>query len=412
MAHHSPSSPPRWHALAGGCALNIALGCYYAWSVFIPPLEAEFHWTRTETAFVSTINMVFLAIMYNVAGTMISRVGARTIAVIGGLCFSGGFFLASFSTSLMMLYLSAGVLVGLGLGFGYLPPLAVGFKWYPEARGLVSGLAVGIFAAGSGIVGPIATALVTNFGWRETFRIVAVAYLVLTMIGAYWLNDPPEGWVPPVPAKAKSSTAPKVSALNLTTGEMLKIPTFYPLWVAYMLGCIAGTMVVSQVVPFARSVGYSPAVAAFAVTIGAAGSALGRFCSGWLSDHIGRLLTVRTVLILSTLAAPLLIFFSTSTAIFFILLFIVYYAYGTQLSVYTAIAGDFYGPKYSAVNYGILLLAWGAAGIFGPLIGGRVFSTTGSYQVAFYLASAASVGSLLLLMFAKPPAHAAEPAHA
>jgi OFA family oxalate/formate antiporter-like MFS transporter len=411
MAQQHSSHYVRWHALAGGCLLNVALGCYYAWSVFIPPLEAEFGWTRTETAFVSTINMVFLAVMYNVAGTMISRVGARTIAIIGGLCFSGGFFLASFATSLTALYLTAGVLVGLGLGFGYLPPLAVGFKWYPEARGLVSGLAVGIFAAGSGIVGPIATTLVTNFGWRDTFQIVAAAYLVLTMVGAYWLKDPPADFVAPV-AQSKSSSAPRVSAVNLTTSQMLKVPSFYPLWVAYMLGCIAGTMAVSQVVPFARSVGYSPAVAAFAVTIGAAGSALGRFCSGWLSDHIGRLLTVRTVLILSTLAAPALFMFSTSTVIFFVLLFIVYYAYGTQLSVYTAIAGDFYGPKHSAVNYGILLLAWGAAGIFGPLIGGRVFGATGSYQLAFYLASAASVGSLLLLFFAKPPAEAAQPAHA
>lgn len=411
MAQQHSSHYVRWHALAGGCLLNVALGCYYAWSVFIPPLEAEFGWTRTETAFVSTINMVFLAVMYNVAGTMISRLGARTIAIIGGLCFSGGFFLASFATSLTALYLTAGVLVGLGLGFGYLPPLAVGFKWYPEARGLVSGLAVGIFAAGSGIVGPIATALVTNFGWRDTFQIVAAAYLVLTMVGAYWLKDPPADFVPPV-AQGKSSSAPRVSAVNLTTSQMLKVPTFYPLWVAYMLGCIAGTMAVSQVVPFARSVGYSPAVAAFAVTIGAAGSALGRFLSGWLSDHIGRLLTVRTVLILSTLAAPALFMFSNSTVIFFVLLFIVYYAYGTQLSVYTAIAGDFYGPKHSAVNYGILLLAWGAAGIFGPLIGGRVFSATGSYQLAFYLASAASVASLLLLFFAKPPAEAAQPAHA
>jgi OFA family oxalate/formate antiporter-like MFS transporter len=411
MAQQHPSSHVRWHALAGGCLLNVALGCYYAWSVFIPPLEADFGFTRTETAFVSTIEMVFLAIMYNVAGTMIARLGSRTIAVIGGLCFSGGFFLASFATSLWQLYMTAGVLVGLGLGFGYLVPLAVGFKWYPEARGLVSGLAVGVFAAGSGIVGPIATALLSNFGWRETFQIVAAAYLVMTMLGAYWLKDPPADFVPPVP-KAKSASAPRVSSVNLTTSQMMKVPSFYPLWVAYMLGCIAGTMAVSQVVPFARSVGYSPAIASLAVTVGAAGSALGRFCSGWLSDHIGRLPTVRTVLILSTLAAPALFLFSTSTAIFFILLFIVYYAYGTQLSVYTAIAGDFYGPKYSAVNYGILLLAWGAAGIFGPLIGGRVFSATGSYQIAFWLASGASVGSLLLLFFAKPPAETAQPAHA
>jgi MFS transporter, OFA family, oxalate/formate antiporter len=411
--------PPRWHALAGGCALNIALGSYYAWSVFMPALEAEFHWTRTETALVSTINMVMLATMYNVAGTIISRVGARTIAVIGGLCFSGGFMLASFSTTLPMMYLTAGVLVGLGLGFGYLPPLAVGFKWYPEARGLVSGLAVGIFAAGSGFIGPIAggfapldwAGLVPEFGWRAAFRILATAYFVLTMVGSYWLKDPPEDFVAPA-AKAKSASAPKVSMVNLTTSQMLKIPSFYPLWIAYMFGCISGTMAVSQVVPFARSVGYDATAAAFAVTIGAAGSALGRFFSGWMSDHLGRLLTVRVVLIASTLAAPLVVALSGSTVLFYVLLFIVYYAYGTQLSVYTAIAGDFYGPKYSATNYGILLLAWGAAGVFGPLIGGQVFGATGSYQVAFYLAAASSIASLLLLFFAKPPAAAAQPAHA
>ena len=94
MAQHIPSTlPPRWHALAGGCALNIALGSYYAWSVFMPALEAEFHWTRTQTSLVSTINMVLLATMYNIAGTIIGRVGARTIAIIGGVLFSSGFML-------------------------------------------------------------------------------------------------------------------------------------------------------------------------------------------------------------------------------------------------------------------------------------------------------------------------------
>ena len=116
-------------------------------------------------------------------------------------------FLASFSHSLLILYLTAGVLVGLGLGFGYLPPISVGFKWFPEARGLVSGLAVGIFAAGSGIVGPVAGGfqplgwggLIEKFGWRGTFQMLAAIYFVLTMIGAYWLKDPPTGFVAALP---------------------------------------------------------------------------------------------------------------------------------------------------------------------------------------------------------------------
>jgi MFS family permease len=252
---------------------------------------------------------------------------------------------------------------------------------------------------------------VPRLGWRTTFQILAVVYFVLTMVGAYWLKDPPAAFVPPTP-KAKSASAPKVSSVNLTTSQMLKVPTFYPLWIAYMLGCIAGTMAVSQAVPFARSVGYSASGAAIAVTVGAAGSALGRFFSGWMSDHLGRLPTVRVILVTSMIAAPLMYAFSGSAALFYTLLFLVFYAYGTQLSVYTALAGDFYGPKHSAANYGILLLAWGTAGVFGPLIGGQVYGSTGSYQYAFYIASAAAVGSLLLLMFAKPPAEAVEPAHA
>src|SRR6476469_5562074 len=107
---------PRWHALAGGGFLNIALGTYYAWSVFVPALEPEFHWSRTHTSLVSTITMVMLATMYNVAGMVIGRVGARKIAVFGGICFSAGMFLASFSNSRLTIYLTAGILVGLGLG--------------------------------------------------------------------------------------------------------------------------------------------------------------------------------------------------------------------------------------------------------------------------------------------------------
>mgnify|MGYP003339366081 FL=1 len=157
--HAATTDLTRWHALAGGCLFNIALGSYYAWSVFVRPLQTEFGWSRLETTSISSVNMVLLAVLYNVAGTLIGRFGARQIALFGGLCYSLGMLFASYTTSLPGLYMPAGILVGLGLGFGYLPPLYVGFKWYPEARGLVSGLAVGIFAAGSGIVGPLAGGL-------------------------------------------------------------------------------------------------------------------------------------------------------------------------------------------------------------------------------------------------------------
>jgi|KBSMisStandDraft_5_1062788.scaffolds.fasta_scaffold73728_2 OFA family oxalate/formate antiporter-like MFS transporter len=403
----------RQNVLVGASLFNIAIGSYYAWSVFVRPLQTEFPtWTRLETTSVASVNMAMLAILYNVAGTLIGRFGARRIAIFGGLCFSSGMLLASFTQSLVGLYLSAGLLVGLGLGFGYLPPLYVGFKWYPEARGLVSGLAVGVFAMGAGIVGPLAggllgwKGLIALIGWRQTFQVLAAIYFLFTMVGSIWLNDPPSDFVAP---KAREGTAaPKVSKVNLTTLQMLRLPSFWVLWIAYAFGCVSGTMTVSQIKPFADMsfpavAGVASLVAALAIPMGSAGSAIGRFLSGWMSDHLGRLLTVRAVLVAAFFAAPLMYILRGSSLFFFVMLFVVNYAYGTQLSVYTALAGDFYGPKHSAANYGILLLAWGTAGIIGPLIGGWVFDTYKTYQYAFYAAAVCSAISLALLSIAKPP---------
>jgi OFA family oxalate/formate antiporter-like MFS transporter len=143
--------------------------------------------------------------------------------------------------------------------------------------------------------------------------------------------------------------------------------------------------------------------AAFAITMGAIGSASGRFFSGWLSDHLGRLHTLRGVILISMLATPLLYVFRAETLPFYVLLFFVYYCYGTQLSVYTALAGDFWGAKYLATNYGLLLLAWGVAGVIGPVLGARVFVSTGAYQYAFFGAAVLACAALVILSIVRAP---------
>src|SRR5215471_3115066 len=197
----------RWPVLVGGSLLNVAIGTYYAWSVFVPPLEREFGWSRTQTAWVATIDMVMLASTFLLAGFILRRVGPRPIAFFGGLMFSLGLFFASFTHSLPMLYATWGVMVGMGLGFGYLTPITVGSLWFPHQRGLVNGLAIGIFAAGSGIFGPFAAALVDRVGWRETFQILAALFFVFTMVGSFLLKDPPPGYVAP-PVKPRGAATP------------------------------------------------------------------------------------------------------------------------------------------------------------------------------------------------------------
>lgn len=404
--YSSKTEPQGWPALVGGGLLNVAIGTYYAWSVFVPALEHEFGWNRTQTSLVPTIDMVTLASMFMVAGYLQKRIGPRLVAGIGGFLFSLGLLLASRIHSLPMLYLTWGLLVGAGCGFGYLPPITVGSKWFPNHRGLVNGLAIAIFAAGSGLFGPLAGMLIERIGWRATFQTLAGIFFVFTMVGAYLLKDPPVGYTGPA-RKPAGVGRQHAHQIDMPTSQVLRSPVFLMLWAAYALGTTAGTMVISQLVPFARSAGLNAKTAAFAISIGAIGSASGRFFSGWMSDHLGRLRTLRAVVVTSMLVTPMLYIWREEVLAFYVLLFFVYYCYGTQLSVYTALAGDFWGTKYLATNYGLLLLAWGFAGVMGPVLGSRVFVNTGTYQYAFFGSSGLTCAALIILTIVRTPQPAA-----
>jgi len=390
----------RWLPVVGGILMNLALGSLYAWSVFVLPLEKEFGWTRAQTSWVFTIAIIFFALSFIVAGRLQDRKGPRVCAFIGGVLVSSGFILASFTTSLAGLYVAFGVIVGLGNGFGYATPTPVGSKWFPDKRGLVIGLMVGGYGAGSAILGPLATNLVASIGWRPTFQLLGGVFFVMTMIGTALLKNPPPGYRPP----NWQPTAAAASARDIATAEMVVTPTFYCLWVGFCLGTTAGLMTISQLVPFARNAGLTAALASNAIIVGAFGNAGGRILSGWMSDTLGRLTTLRTMILVSAVAMPVLFFVRAEVVLFYILVAIVYWCYGTQLSVFASTMADFYGTKNLGMNYGVLFTAWGAAGILGPAIAARVFDRFGDYRYAFFTAAALSAIAFLSLSFARPPA--------
>ena len=186
----------RWFAVVGGVSMNLALGSLYAWSVFVAPLEAEFGWTRTQTSWVFTIAIVTFALSFVLAGRIQDRRGPRICAVIGATLVGLGFILASFTSSLPFLYVAFGFVVGAGNGFGYATPIPVGSKWFPDKRGLVVGLMVAGYGGGSAIFGPVATALISEYGWRPTFRIMGVVLFSMCMLGTLLLKNPPSGYRP------------------------------------------------------------------------------------------------------------------------------------------------------------------------------------------------------------------------
>jgi len=401
----SSSHINRWWRVVGGLLMNLALGTLYAWSIFVAPLEKEFHWTRTDTSTVFGIAVVVFALSFIVAGRLQDKFGPFKISLIGGILVSLGFFLCSYTHSLTWLYVCFGVIGGLGNGFGYATPIPVMAKWFPDKRGLAVGLAVGGYGGGSAIFGPLANLkLIPAYGVHTTFQILGVIFFFMTLIGAFLLQNPPAGykpagWTPAPAAKAAATT------YEFSPGEVLRTPTFYFMWIAYALGALAGLMVISQLVPFAKSVHISSeAIATMGLVVGAIANASGRILSGWLSDALGRLNVLRLMIAISMLAMPVLYNVGGSVGPLYVAVFVVYWCYGTQLSVNGAAASDFWGTKNAGINYGMLFTAWGFAGYFGAKIGGLMYDKYHNYQMAFYTAAVLALIALLAEFVAKRPA--------
>jgi MFS transporter, OFA family, oxalate/formate antiporter len=395
----------RWWRVVGCMSMNLALGSLYAWSVFVAPLEKEFGWKRAQTSNVFTIAVVVFALTFIVAGRLQDKFGPFWISLTGGVLVSLGFFLCAYTHSLNYLYVCFGVIGGLGNGFGYATPIPVMAKWFPDKRGLAVGLAVGGYGGGSAIFGPLANLkLIPAYGVHTTFMILGVIFLFMTVFGAFLLHNPPvgykpAGWVPAPAAKAAGTT------YEFSPGEVLHTPAFYFMWVAYALGCSAGLMVISQLVPFAKSVHISSAeLATMGLVVGAIGNASGRILSGWMSDALGRLNVLRLMIAISMIAMPILYQVGGNVALLYVVVFIVYWCYGTQLSVNGSTAADFWGTKNAGINYGMLFTAWGVAGIIGPRIAGVLFDKYKNYQMAFYTAAGLAAVALLCELAAKRPA--------
>src|SRR6266705_3032393 len=229
---HGEPAVSRWWRVVGGLMMNLALGSLYAWSVFVAPLEKEFGWKRADTSQVFTWAVVVFAIAFILAGRLQDKLGPFFISLTGCILLTVGFLLSARTTSLTYLIICFGVVVGIGNGFGYATPIPVMAKWFPDRRGLAVGLAVAGYGGGSAIFGPLSgNYLIPTFGWRATFQILGGIFLVMTMIGAFLLKNPPAGYKPagwtPAPASKAAATT-----YDFSPGEAVATPAFWFMWIA------------------------------------------------------------------------------------------------------------------------------------------------------------------------------------
>src|SRR5271155_2624202 len=252
----------RWLIASAGVFLQVALGAVYAWSVFRIPLAKEFGWSIAEVTLTFTISIFVLGIAAFFGGLWLNRKGPRIVAMTGGALYGAGVFLASFSNhKLWWLYLSYGVIGGIGLGFGYIVPIAVLVKWFPDRRGLITGIAVGGFGAGALVTAPVATRLIQSVGVLHTFAFLGIAYLIVTMAAGYFMVNPPEGWKPEGWSPSAAEKAQR-AAIDYTLGGALKTWQWWALWLLLFLNTSAGISVISQESPMFQEIAKVSAIVA------------------------------------------------------------------------------------------------------------------------------------------------------
>ncbi|MGH8094135.1 MAG: L-lactate MFS transporter [Chthoniobacterales bacterium] len=392
----------RWIIATAGVFLQIALGAVYAWSVFRVPLAKQFGWTISEITLTFTICIFVVGFASLFGGLWLNRVGPRMVALTGGVFYGLGVFLAGFSHTLGWLYLSYGLIGGIGLGLGYIVPVAVLVKWFPDRRGLITGIAVGGFGAGALITAPIATRLIQSVGVLSTFVYLGIAYLVVTVVAGLFMQNPPDGWQPAGWKPSALQTSQRAGH-DYVLGEAVRTWQWWALWFILFLNTCAGISIISQESPmFQELTRVTAVVAGGLVGIASLGNAVGRVFCAWVSDLITRRATFLVMFVLQVLLFWFLPRIATAS-VMAVLIFVILMCYGGGFGTMPAFAADYFGPKNIGPIYGLMLTAWGFASVFGPLLIAHMRETAGSYGGALHIIAAVMAVSTLLPLFVRPP---------
>jgi len=419
----------RWWIAGAAIVMQLCLGTVYAWSVFKKPLMTTHGWGETETQLTFMILMGIIGCAAAFGGTLVDKKGPRFVATMGGILFGVGTLVAGLADrtgSVYVLYLGFGIIAALGNGFGYVTPIATLIRWFPDKRGLVTGLAVMGFGAGAFFMGQIAPSMIKSFqvmdeagkvinsGVGMTFTVWGVIFLVLVTGAAQFFKNPPQGWVP---AGFKPAATAVSAADSYQFGEAVKRPQWWMLWAMLCLNVSAGLGLISQLSPIAQGLYESYVadltgqmkIAALAaaggtvVAISAIFNGLGRLFWAKISDNIGR-------------KAVFMIMFATQAVLYLMIgmkLIPNYYAfmaiacyllacYGGGFATMPAFAADSFGPKYIGKVYGFMLTAWSVAGIIGPLVFAKMKG-----QALYIAAGLLVVGFFIAMSYKKPEKKAA-----
>jgi OFA family oxalate/formate antiporter-like MFS transporter len=398
--------PNRWSIAAAGVVMQMALGAVYAWSVFRIPLTRAYGWTISEVTLAFTIAIFVLGFAAFAGGQWMRRSGPRQVALAAGVFYGLGIALTSLAADrLWWLYASYGLLAGCGLGLGYIVPVATLVKWFPDRRGMITGIAVAGFGAGALVTAPIATRLIERIGLMQTFAVLGVIYLVAVVAAASRMQDPPPGYRPPGWAPSATAAAGRATR-DFTLREALSCWQWYGLWILLFLNVTAGIAILSQAAPMAEEMtAVSASAAAGFVGIISIANGAGRFLWASLSDAIGR-----RAVFLAMFALQALLFASLPSidnfTVFSVVACLILLCYGGGFGTMPAFTADYFGAQNVGSIYGLMLTAWSLAGVVGPTLIARLREANGRYDEALYAIAGIMLVSAVIPLMVRPPVRA------
>lgn len=393
----------RWWIAVAGIFLQMALGAAYAWSVFRIPLSKAYGWSISEVTSTFLISWFFLGVSAFLGGIWMRKRHPSVVAMTAGLLWGGGVFLASFSAHrLWWLYLTYGVIGGTGLGMGYVVPIAVLVKWFPERRGFITGLAVAGFGMGSLFSAPAAGWLIQHVGLMPTFAYLGLAYGLIAVASGFFMQNPPEGWKPAgwVPTATQVSQR---SDRDYTLGEAMRTWQWWVICLLMSVNTMSGLSIISQASPILQEMGKASAeTAAFLVGIVAIFNGAGRIFWSWVSD-----LTSRRIAFFLMYLVEVALFWTYhsigSLPLLTIATFVVAMCYGGAYGITPAFAADYFGPREVGSIFGLMMLPWAFAAAAGPYVFARLRQSNGNYTEALYVIACTMTAALLLPIIVRPP---------
>jgi len=395
-----------WRVAFAGLGINLALGILYAWSLIKGKIGDTFGWDKERLNDPYALCCLVFAFAMILAGRCQDKFGPRVTASIGGLLVGAGLFWISTTSDYTTWLLGFGVLVGIGIGFGYSSATPPALKWFPPAKtGLIAGIVVAGFGLAPVYLAPLTDHLMKSGGVAHAMAFFAIFFTVVVVGLAQMLKNPPTGFAS-APQKISAASQPATAAVNFTPGEILRQPKFWLLWVIYFIGAGAGLMVISSVSGMAKkTMGESAFIAVAVMAIGNAG---GRIIAGILSDKIGRRWTLMLVLLIQAalmfIAIPVTA--STNGPKFVIVLVatLIGFNYGANLSLFPSFTKDLWGLKNFGMNYGVLFTAWGVGGFVLSRVQQMLKASSGDFNSSFIAAGVLLVAGAALTVFIKPTA--------